>query len=907
MIRMIQSISAQNAKEYFNDALLQADYYLNDQELGGHFRGRLAERLGINKAASKEVFRALCDNIHPGFGSKLTLRNADRRTVGYDINFHCPKSVSVIHVLSKDNHILDCFQDCVNEIMCDIERDGKTRVRKKGVDENRDTGELLWADFIHQTARPVEGMSPDPHLHAHCFTFNVTWDEAESCYKAAQFRDIKRDMPYYQAKFHKNFSDKLMQLGYGIRKTESSFEIEGVPLAVIDLFSKRTNEIGQLAKMHNITDTKELDKLGGKTRAKKQKGLSMSQLKKDWKQQIKECGLAGNKANGTIIRNNPDRKASSDHYTDCLEHSVEHCFERASVVQDRRILAKAFSFAIGKDSITSGQIEAGFDKDDSIIKVKENAKTLCTTKRVISQERKLIEYARKGKSAIVPLYNKAPTTKLSAEQQSAIGHVLTTSDSVSVIEGRAGTGKTTLMKEAIHLIENTGKSVTVVAPTSAASRGVLRDEGFENAETVAKLLTSPELQKQLKDQVLWVDEAGLLGVNDMVSLLSLADRQGARVILSGDTRQHGPVARGDALRVLVELAGVPAASVTTIYRQKQEGYRSAVYALAKGEMPKAFDLLDKLDAIHETSAQTQAASIAEGYVDTLKKGRSALVICPTHKEGQAVTDSIRQRLKEKRRIGKKEKQFTKLVNLNMTDAEKKDARNYKKGYALQFNQNIEGATRGSVWKIHSVNNQQLTLMNGQKQVKEISVKEKAEFDVYRETDLLLSKGDAIRITRNAFDNNRKRLNNGQVLEVQAIDKKGKIIVQNKESKAVYQLPDTFGHLTHAYCMTSHASQGKTVDEVFIYQPSDTFPATDMKQFYVSVSRGRNAVHIYTDDKQTLIDHASKMRDRQSGLELLGFAEVKSHVSQKPYSQKRSTNPNEDRPRQRMNNKTLVLQ
>ncbi|KAA0804586.1 relaxase domain-containing protein, partial [Staphylococcus aureus] len=62
------------------------------------------------------------------------------------------------------------------------------------------------------------------------------------------FKEIKRDMPYYQARFHKRLADKMTYLGYQVRVTDKSFEIEGVPQKVIDLFSKQTNEIGQVAK-----------------------------------------------------------------------------------------------------------------------------------------------------------------------------------------------------------------------------------------------------------------------------------------------------------------------------------------------------------------------------------------------------------------------------------------------------------------------------------------------------------------------------------------------------------------------------------------------------------------------------------------------------------------------------------
>ncbi len=908
MIRMIQNTSSSQAKTYFNDSLQKADYYLDSQEVVGFkFRGKIASRMKISNMADKDTFHSLAENMHPKTGGKLTPRKTGNRTIGYDINFHCPKSVSILHVLSKDNHILDCFQECVNEIMCDIEGDGKTRVRKKGKDEDRKTGELLWADFIHQTARPVSGMTPDPHLHAHCFTFNVTWDDTESRYKAVQFRDIKRDMPYYQAKFHKSLSDKLMILGYGIRKTETSFEIEGVPQEAIDLFSKRTNEIGQIAKDNNITDAKQLDKLGCRTRAKKQKGLTMAQLKNDWKRQIKQYGLVGSKSNDAIIRNKTDRKRSPDSYTDCIKYSIEHSFERASVVQDRRVLEKAFSFAIGKSSLKADKIEKHFDKADGLIKVDEGSRTLCTTEAVIAQERELIRYAQNGKNIFNPFYLNNPKTNLSGDHAAVLNHLLTSKDGIIVVEGRAGTGKTTLMTEAVHCIERTGKKITVVAPTSAASRGVLRDEGFKEAETVAKLLIDIDMQEKLKGQVLWVDEAGLLGSRDMVALLSLAERNGTRVILSGDTKQHSPVARGDALKVLIDLGKVSTASLTKIYRQKNDNYRNAVSALSKGDTPKCFSLLDKLGCILEIPPSSEPVQIANAYAKKAKSGRTALVVCPTHKEGDKVNSAIRDKLKEKKLIGKKEKKCSRLISLNFTDAEKSDPRNYRKGFVVQFNQNRSGIRRGSAWIIEDVEDDLLILSNTRKQKMKIPVEEKNNFDVFKKSEILLSKGDQIRITKNTFDNKQKRLNNGQTLQVKSITKKGLIIVENETTKSVYELPDTFGHLAHAYCITSHASQGKTVDDVFIYQPSETFPATDLKQFYVSVSRGREAVHIYTDDKKTLIDHASKMRDRQSGLELLNFAEVKSQISQRDRLVMAQEPSKKHHIRQQRNNSPLALQ
>jgi conjugative relaxase-like TrwC/TraI family protein len=880
MIRMIQSTSASHAKSYFKEALMKSDYYLTDQELPGYVHGKIAERLGVKGQVTKDLFHSLCDNINPKTGKTLTQRYVEQRTVGYDINFHAPKSLSLIHALSKDDHVLDIFNQSVYETMLDIEADSKTRIRKDGKDEDRETGELVWANFIHQTARPVDGSAPDPHLHAHAFVFNVTWDETEQRFKAGQFRDIKRDMPYYQAMFHKLLSDKLIEKGYRIRQTQKSFEIEGVPQKAIDLFSKRTDEIGRAAKEKGITDVKELDKLGAHTRSKKQKGSTMAELKKQWRDQIKVAGLDKVENDNAVIRHEGKDDIQLIVAQDCVDHAIKHRFERASVMQDRRILETAYRYSIGYRNIGIDQITKAFKDDKRILHVPDRKMTVCTTKEVLSEEKRMVYLAHQGKGKFSPLYVKAPLIALKGEQYEAVHHVLTTPHRVSIIRGRAGAGKTTLMKEAVHLIEKTGIKVTVVAPSADASRNTLRGEGFEKADTVSRLLTDRQMQKDLKGGLLWVDEAGLLGTRDMTALLDLAIRMDARLVLGGDTRQHSSVIRGDALRILNTVGGIKSAEVSRIHRQKTKDYREAVQHISDGKIKEGFEKLDAMESIKTIDPLKPSEMLADDYLKTIKKGKSALVISPTHKHGDDVTAAIRSRLRLEKMIGKREVMITRLVNLNFTEAEKSDIRKYFPGDVIQFNQNMKGVKRGSAWSIIDVKNNRVHVQNDEGKSIDVSVDDAKNFDVFRKSEIALSKGDKIRITKNGFDSNDKRLDNGQMMEVVSVRKNGDIKVRNTVSKTNYSIRKDYGHIAHAHCITSHGSQGKTVDEVFIAQPAATFPATDMKQFYVSVSRGRNRVHIYTDDKKELLDHASQMRDRQSAIELVGGANAAERVAER---------------------------
>src|SRR5271155_5035692 len=193
MLRITQQDSGAAAKKYF----ATADYYSEGQELVGTWGGKGASRLGLEGTVDKLSFERMCDNLHPQTGEPLTVRTRSERRVGYDFTFSVPKSVSLLYAMSGDQGIMDAFRGAVDETMREIESEIKTRVRKKGQDTDRTTGNMVWAEFIHTTSRPVDGV-PDPQLHGHLFVFNATHCDEERRWKAGQFRELKRDAPYFQ-------------------------------------------------------------------------------------------------------------------------------------------------------------------------------------------------------------------------------------------------------------------------------------------------------------------------------------------------------------------------------------------------------------------------------------------------------------------------------------------------------------------------------------------------------------------------------------------------------------------------------------------------------------------------------------------------------------------------------------
>ena len=159
MLRVIVQTDAGAARSYYGGS---GEYYAEGQEQAGEWGGLAAERLGLAGVVGKEAFDALCENRNPVTGERITARTKIVRRVGFDLNFHVPKSVSVVFGLTGDPAVLRTFREAVRETLTELELETRTRVRTGGQDETRTTGNLAYALFVHATARPVGGI-PDPH------------------------------------------------------------------------------------------------------------------------------------------------------------------------------------------------------------------------------------------------------------------------------------------------------------------------------------------------------------------------------------------------------------------------------------------------------------------------------------------------------------------------------------------------------------------------------------------------------------------------------------------------------------------------------------------------------------------------------------------------------------------------
>jgi Ti-type conjugative transfer relaxase TraA len=181
--------------------------------------------------------------------------------------------------------------------------------------------------------------------------------------------------------------------------------------------------------------------------------------------------------------------------------------------------------------------------------------------------------------------------ELTAEQRAAAEHV-TDGRQISIVIGRAGTGKSHTLNAARHAFETEGYRVIGLAPTNAVVAD-LRKDGYGHAATLHRELGQLERDPARWDRktVAMVDEAGMMDNAIMAKLLKGAEQSGAKLILAGDDRQFASVSRGGMFTELVNRHG--AAELKTVLRQRQAYQAKASEDFARGDIYAALEAYDR--------------------------------------------------------------------------------------------------------------------------------------------------------------------------------------------------------------------------------------------------------------------------------------------------------------------------
>lgn len=850
------------------------DYYSQGAKVAGEWFGRGAEKLGLRGAVNEAAFLALCEGMNPATGQKLGQRmntvrqeggkdSVANRRIFFDFAIAPPKSVSVV-ALYQDDRIIALHNEAVRRTMLELEKFAETRVRKAGQNSERVTGTLVTACFRHDTSREL-----DPHLHTHCVVFNATFDPVENRWKGLQPAGMYRAQSFATNFYRHELCKGLRALGYQIENTARGFEIKGVPTSVIARFSKRNQQINEETKQHleigsPVTNLGELRKrIAHGNRRRKLKDSTADRLRPSWAKQL----TADETKALAALRSVQPQPAKPANVAGITAWADEHLFERRSVVNDYELMSAALARGRGENF----DLAALRDAIEKRAYIREDGTRKLTSREVLRCELGIVVAAKDGRNGHSPLnrdYRPAPA--LSPEQATAAKQILASRDFITLFRGSAGTGKSFTLREVTQGLEAAGHPVVVLAPQRQQVADLCAD-GLA-AETLSHRLERKTLPTRA---VVLVDEAGQIGGKQLSELVALVKAHGGRLILSGDTRQHGAVQASDALRAIEKFSGLKAAVLREIRRQdparaKSEeerafvaGYRKAVKAASSGQIAESFDCLDRLGCIREVAPDDRRAILAREYLASLDRHERALVVAQTWNEVNAMNETIRAELQASGRIDSGVALKT-YQSVDFNEAQKRDARFYESGQFAYVLKRYGRFAKGDLCPIIGTNERGVVLMkNGRRSTMGYRHTHRLAIATERDTDI--AHGDRLQLKFNGKSKEGHAITNGELVTVRRVHVDGSLTIED-DRQTVKTLSPQQRLFNRGYAVTSYASQGKTVDTVLLADAACR-AATNRNQWYVAISRGRKRAIVFTDNKADLRASIEQSGDRGLALEM----------------------------------------
>jgi len=847
--------------------------------VAGEWAGIGAKQLGLEGRVEEEQFLKLCHNQNPKTGDLLTQRMkttrwdsekmtavANRR-IFYDFTFSPPKSVSIQAFLAKDKRLLDSHNRAVQIAVRELEQFAGTRVHQGLNISERPTGNVVCAMFQHDTSRAL-----DPHLHTHCVMFNATFDSTENRWKALSNYEMLQARKFAENVYYHEFARDLRQFGYEIEnKPRGDFEIKGVSRELQSRFSKRHNEID--ASIERLLKEKpELAKgnlkalrsqIAQAERSRKISGIALTELQRLWNSQL----TSGEKQSLRKLAHQPKAEIQSPSLTAqvAIQWAEEHLFDRRSVVRENEVWSAALERGRGLEWNVENVKAAGQERNYFR---NEHAPLKITTREILSCEWEIVCLARDGRGKFAefnPSHNLS--VELMPDQRAAAEKILTSRDFVTLFCGGAGTGKSHTLREIGNGLKAAGHNSYVIAPQRQQALDLKKS--FAEAQTVSEFLAR---RKMLPGSVVIVDEAGQIGGGQMRELLNFAKENQGRVILSGDTRQHGAVEASDALRAIERFSGLEAARLTKIRRQNPKAgetkserkrikqYRAAVRKAQRGQYAESFDRLDWLGAIVECrTIDEQRERLVADYLTLAERNKSTVIVSQTWGEIHEINERIRIGLRKAGLIDKVDSSVTAFARLDLTDPQKHDKRFYPDDAVIVFNRETGDFAKGEVGKLLAATPTHL-LVKGEKQEQKVPFKLLDRLTVCQPVEMTLAKGDRLQLKANAPLLNGRELINGELVTVASINLKGEIHLKDGRT-----LPKNYRQFVRGYAVTSYGSQGKTVEHV-LFSDSSVKAATNNQQWLVTISRGTRAVKIFTSDKTQLRENVSRLGDRELAIE-----------------------------------------
>lgn len=855
-----------NARNYFE----QDTYYINNEFEQGSFYGKLKDELGLYEFNLKD-FDAVLKAKNPRTGKALLKlnskdldQNGERKRAVLDLTFAADKSVSILYEVSDDRtkvQIREAFTKSIDKALDFVEANyanAKSRNNLQG--DNTAQNKLLFTRFDHSESR-----NNDMHLHQHCLMMNFVKDR-NGHYKSIEFNQTMINHQLIGQIQRNIFAQELQKLGYEVEVTDAkvgSFSLKNVNKKLREQFSTRSKDIQE--------EMKNSGQISYKASHTAQKQTAKWKDKNKDRTAIQEVNIKRFKEAGADIESIQAQKNEFEMRTmnasDVISIAIEDITDKQSVFSREDILKHSLKVALTTD-VQLQDLEKDFTQYRDLILI-DQEKNQYTTKEVLQKEEYIFSQSNSSNFAItddkklveqaIQEFEEQKGLTLKEGQNNLTHTILTSPNQFIIAQGVAGAGKSTSLKIVKTVAEQTDIKIVALAPTGTATDNLSKEAEIKESYTVTKFIQAQD-ELQIKDAIVIIDEAGMLGLRDTHKLIKIAKKNNLKLVFSGDQNQKKSISQGDIF------AGMQRQGFTTIYldegnRQKNEKMKNAVKNILNKDIVNALNILK--DSTKEITNNKKRLTAAQ--TKYLEDRHNSLLITTTNADRRALNISIRNILINNGEIINSQEFNTRDVP-SMSALEKRSAIYYQQDEKVYLSKNIGSISAGreaTIKNIDIANNTLEIEHHGKNKTFTETVDLSTQgnhLNLFKETKSQFGIGEQVIMRKN---DNKLKLKNGQIGTITNISRNQ--ITVNINGKEQTFNTKQYPYIQHAYAITDFASQGKTADRVIAVANSQSASFND---FYTQITRARYEAHIITDDLKELQTRAALESQKLNASELI---------------------------------------
>ncbi|HEX7134425.1 MAG TPA: MobF family relaxase, partial [Iamia sp.] len=628
------------------------DYYGSRGETPLRWGGAGAARLGLAGEVTPEAYEAAYGPggfRDPATGERL----AATKRPGFELVVSAHKSVAVLGVIDRadDMHpILDVETDATMDW---LDRWFQQRGGRRGRAQVRTaTGGLVFARTRHGTSR-----TGDPSPHDHVLVANVVeMLDDRGGHKGLDSAALRDTVEAATMVGRLHSAAQAVALGFTIEADRGPsgnlrhWRITGVPEAVCDLFSKRSDEIAAYLAETGHDGYRARSVAARESRAAK-RDTGVDELMPTWRAELDSIGWSVGRLLATLEdARQPDPTLPfplTDEEVDVLAaealDSDGDLMARHKIFTRTRLVSVIAPRLYGRDPAELDRVVDHILASRAVVPLLGAGalhEQAYATVEVLATEQAIADSVERLAVMPGPDLPAADVDSAVAAKEAEVGRVLTTGQydavaavcssgrSVDLVVGVAGSGKTTALDAATTALEQGGYRVIGTSTSGQAARTLGTEAHIESRTTTSLLWRLDNDLVALDDRsIVVIDEAAMTADAHLLRLVREVEKARAKVVLVGDPRQLSAIGPGGAVASLLDRHPEILTILDHNVRQRDPAERAALAALRNGNVQDAVDWYLARGRTALSSNRTEAlAGMVEAWAADIDAGHDTALL-----------------------------------------------------------------------------------------------------------------------------------------------------------------------------------------------------------------------------------------------------------------------------------------